>query len=119
VTAPSLHNALPTIEALHASWSSRVDKAKYAPFKEGLTAAMEKLNEYYKKTAELDAHIFAMGAFFLYVFSCSQLKDIYLVLHPGKKMSHFKKYWASVDNDEIMLVLKQKVMSCQFSIGYL
>ena len=26
-------------------------------------------------------------------------------------MSHFKKYWASVDDDEIMSVLKNKVKS--------
>ncbi|KIL55647.1 hypothetical protein M378DRAFT_57305, partial [Amanita muscaria Koide BX008] len=89
-TAPSLHNALPVIEALHAAWSSRAEKTRYAPFKDGLLAAAEKLDGYYQKTAESDAHIFAM------------------VLHPGKKLSHFTKYWTSVNEEEITSVLKKK-----------
>lgn len=59
----SLHNALPAIEALHAAWSKKAEstRAKYKLFKEGLVAAMEKLEEYYEKTAQSDVHIFAMG----------------------------------------------------------
>ena len=33
----------------------------------------------------------------------------HLVLHPRKKMLHFKKYWTSVDEGEITSVLKKKV----------
>ena len=39
-------------------------KPRYAPFVPALKAAMEKLNEYYKRTAESDAHIIAMGSHF-------------------------------------------------------
>ena len=59
--APSLHNALPAVEALHAAWNKRSTKKKYAPFQAALVAATNKLNEYYTKTAESDAHILAMG----------------------------------------------------------
>ncbi|KAF8069902.1 hypothetical protein FPV67DRAFT_1399969, partial [Lyophyllum atratum] len=41
-----------------------------------LTAGADTLDKYYNKTADSDAHILAM------------------LLHPGKKMSHFKKYWS-------------------------
>lgn len=42
------------------AWASRAEKIKYRPFKDALNAAMAKLDEYYKKTAESDAHIMAM-----------------------------------------------------------
>ena len=47
---------------LHASWRNKVEKAKYILFKEALEAAIQKINGYYKKTAESDAHILAMGS---------------------------------------------------------
>jgi len=64
---PSLHNALPAIEALYAAWSNRAEKEKYSPFREALNAATTKLDEYYQKTASSDAHILAMGKF-IFVF---------------------------------------------------
>jgi hypothetical protein len=36
-------------------------KEKYTPFKDALKAATAKLEEYYQKTAESDAHILTMG----------------------------------------------------------
>jgi len=57
---PTLFNAIPAIEALHAAWSSRAGRAKYRPFKSALDAATTKLEEYYEKTAESDAHVLAM-----------------------------------------------------------
>jgi hypothetical protein len=59
--APSLHNALPAVEALYAAWNKRSTKNKYKPFEAALDAGAKKLNEYYTKTAESDAHILAMG----------------------------------------------------------
>ena len=56
-----LFNALPAVEALHASWMKVVGKEKYKAFHEALDAAMTKLDEYYTKTAASDAHIIAMG----------------------------------------------------------
>lgn len=57
---PTLFNAIPAIEVLHNSWFSQADRIKYAPFKVALHAVMNKLNKYYKKTADSDAHILAM-----------------------------------------------------------
>jgi hypothetical protein len=57
---PTLFNAIPAIEGLHSAWSTRADKFKYAPFKDVLHAAKDKVNEYYEKTADSDAHILAM-----------------------------------------------------------
>ena len=48
---PSLHNALPAIKILHASWRNKVEKAKYMPFKEALEAVTQKLNGYFKKNS--------------------------------------------------------------------
>lgn len=58
---PTLHNALPAIEILHAAWTKAAAKHKYHAFAEALEAATEKLDEYYQKTAASDAHIMAMG----------------------------------------------------------
>ena len=60
-TVPTLHNALPAIEALHASWYKRIDRVKYAPFRDALISATAKLDEYYTKTSASDSHILAMG----------------------------------------------------------
>jgi len=60
VQTPTLFNAIPAIETLHAAWASQAKKIKYKSFKDALNAAMAKLNEYYKKTADSDAHILAM-----------------------------------------------------------
>ena len=51
------HNALPTIETLHATLIKKEEKVKYILFKKALEAATQKLNDYYQKTAEYDAHI--------------------------------------------------------------
>ncbi|KAF8950693.1 hypothetical protein BDZ97DRAFT_1163754 [Flammula alnicola] len=87
---PTLYNALPAIEALHAAWNKRADKAKYAPFKQALKAAIAKLEEYYTKTAASDAHILAMA------------------LHPMKKMTHFKKYWGKKLVGDVESLLEKK-----------
>jgi len=40
---PSLHLGLPALEALHKAWSSRIERPKYADFKEPLRAAVKRL----------------------------------------------------------------------------
>ncbi len=57
-TRPSLH---PAIETLYAGWSNARKKERYKPFFPALDAAMAKLNEYYERTADSDAHIIAMS----------------------------------------------------------
>jgi hypothetical protein len=57
--------ALPALEALHKAWNSRSQKPKYEDFWNALDAATAKISEYYEKTADSDAFIFAMGKVFL------------------------------------------------------
>ena len=55
-----LHAALPALEALHKAWSVRKMAAKYSDFYDGLVAGVDKVAEYYDRTADSDAHIIAM-----------------------------------------------------------
>jgi hypothetical protein len=61
VSAPSLQNALPALERLHAAWEKASNKSRYTPFIPALEAGMQKLNQYYQRSAQSDAHIMAMG----------------------------------------------------------
>ena len=60
---PSLHNALPALEKLYAVWEKASGKSRYLSFVPALNAGMAKLNQYYERSAESDAHILAMGTF--------------------------------------------------------
>lgn len=57
---PSLHLAIPALEALHKAWSARLARLKYGHFKKPLQAAIDKIAAYYKKTGGADAYIIAM-----------------------------------------------------------
>ncbi|KIJ12263.1 hypothetical protein PAXINDRAFT_14886 [Paxillus involutus ATCC 200175] len=74
---PSLHLALPALEALHKAWDSRSIQSKYMVFSTGLNAAVNKIVEYYERTADLDTYTMAM------------------LLDPSFKDAHFKKYWGA------------------------
>ena len=67
VSTPTLHNALPTLERLHAAWEKASNKSCYSHFTRALTVGMDKLNAYYQRSAELDAHIMAMGRFSYFI----------------------------------------------------
>jgi len=56
----TLHLAIPTLETLHKSWSSRAERPKYARFAAALRTAAGKLDEYYEKTTDSPAYIIAM-----------------------------------------------------------
>ncbi|OBZ65234.1 putative AC transposase [Grifola frondosa] len=73
---PSLHLAIPTLEALHKAWSSRAERNKYRAFSLALHVAVAKIETYYNKTEDSDAYVVSM----------------YLV--PDMKSSHFEKYWS-------------------------
>ena len=60
-STPTLHNALPTLEKLHAAWQKASVKDRYSRFVLALEVGMVKINTYYKRSAESDAHIMAMG----------------------------------------------------------
>jgi hypothetical protein len=46
-----------------------------APFGDAIAAAMRKVNQYYVKTAESDAHIMAMREFTNYIFFINMFND--------------------------------------------
>jgi hypothetical protein len=58
---PSLHKALPAIETLYAEWEKASRKDRYSIFWPALGAGLEKLKEYYERTAASDAHLIVMG----------------------------------------------------------
>ena len=58
--APTLHLALPALEALHKAWSSRRAHVKYLGFIAALDAGLAKITQYYDRTADSDAYTFAM-----------------------------------------------------------
>jgi hypothetical protein len=63
---PTLHLALPALEALHNAWSSRAQKDKYSHFEIPLDSAVETIAEYYDKTSTSDAFVLSMRALFLF-----------------------------------------------------
>lgn len=58
---PTLQHALPALEKLYASWEKAAAKPRYRSFIPSLKAGMAKLDTYYQRSAESDAHIMAMG----------------------------------------------------------
>ena len=60
-STPTLHNALPTLEKLHAAWMEASHKTRYSHFVPALEVGMAKLDTYYQRSADSDAHIMAMG----------------------------------------------------------
>lgn len=74
---PTLHLALPALKALHSAWSSRSARIKYIDFHQVLDAAVDKISDYYMKSASSDAHIMAM------------------LLDPTQKAAHIRRYWGN------------------------
>lgn len=56
----TLHLAIPALETLHKTWSSRAERMKYARFAPALTAAAAKLDKYYEKTTHTPAYVLAI-----------------------------------------------------------
>ena len=49
---------------MYSAWQKASEKPWYSAFRPALEAAMAKLDEYYCRMAESDAHIIAMGTFY-------------------------------------------------------
>ena len=58
---PTLHLAIPALEALHHAWSIRAAREKYSRFATSLDVACQKIDEYYEKTTGSAAYIMAMS----------------------------------------------------------
>ena len=105
---PTLHNALPARERLHAKWEKASKKPCYKIFKPAITAGMAKIDEYYQRSGASDAHIIAMGN-----VTCSNHFHIGLifivVLDPNSKMNHFKKHWSEDLISEVEDAVRERV----------
>lgn len=73
--APTLHLALPALEAIHKAWTTRQTREKYKDFLPALKAGLTKIEEYYDRTSDSDAYTFAMRCVPLLTvpYHCSQL----------------------------------------------
>ena len=67
---PTLCSAVLALEKLYATWEKQRDMPEAEPFKVSLDAALKKVNDYYQKTSDSDAHIMAMRS----CFYCSSLQ---------------------------------------------
>ena len=65
---PTLCNAVPALEKLYMTWEKQREEEEAAPFQEAIDTAIAKINEYYVKTAESDAHIMVMSEYY-FIFS--------------------------------------------------
>ena len=104
---PSLQNALPALERLHVVWKKASNKSHYTLFVPALKAGMQKLDQYYKHSAESNAHIMAMGkltiiAWIVYSLCCGA------VLNPRKKIGHFAEHWL----EDLHREVKEVVQTC-------
>ncbi|KAJ7131124.1 ribonuclease H-like domain-containing protein, partial [Mycena epipterygia] len=84
----TLHLALPALEALHAGWTQSAEDPKYSHFKDALEQASEKVDEYYQKTSNSNAYMFAM------------------VLDPAKKLSYFT-HWPDDLQEEALEAMEE------------
>ncbi|KZT24066.1 hypothetical protein NEOLEDRAFT_1210327 [Neolentinus lepideus HHB14362 ss-1] len=102
---PSLHLALPALEALRKGWQIRKDRGgKYSPFISALRSGITKINEYYMRTVKSEAYVMSMG-------TCNGV----FVLDPAQKALHFDKYWTADDKKEAMELIEAKVSLLCFS----
>ncbi|KAF9235592.1 hypothetical protein BU15DRAFT_77821 [Melanogaster broomeanus] len=86
---PTLQHALPALEALHKAWSKHAEAARYEPFQEGLTAATDKIVDYYERTADSDAY------------------TLIILLDPSQKDVYFKKYWGKELHAQVLKNVEQ------------
>lgn len=96
----TLHLAIPALETLHKSWSSRAERPKYTRFARALKAAATKLDEYYERTTNSPAYIIVMCSSFSLSVSATLTSDI--VLDPTAKIAYFKKHWPSNLLDDVL-----------------
>lgn len=86
-----------------------------------LLGAADKLNEYYKKMADSNAHILTMHMSDVdstVVFTIADILLYHIVLHPEHKMAHFKKHWDTSLQQEVLELGQNAVCCSQQVIGF-
>jgi len=75
---PTLHHAIPSLEALYRAWSSWAAHPKYQPFVATLNAACAKIDEYYEKTTQSPAYVLSMSMSLYCILCPHNVTDILL-----------------------------------------
>ncbi|KAF9031028.1 hypothetical protein BJ165DRAFT_870717 [Panaeolus papilionaceus] len=75
---------------MYSKWKKASNLDEYAAFGPAIDAAMEKIDEYYNRTAASSAHIVCMA------------------LDPEKKFTHFEKSWGYSLTEEVKETVKTK-----------
>ena len=88
-STPTLQNALPALEKMHAAWKKASSKSRYSCFIPALNAGMVKLDQYYNHSAKLDAHIMAMGKSSLIAVYCADQSSTPCSLEPKEEDGAF------------------------------
>ncbi|KAG6852465.1 hypothetical protein C0991_011750 [Blastosporella zonata] len=88
---PTLHLTIPALEALHAAWSKCHNQTKYKDFVPALDTALQKVQDYYKKTAKTQVYTFAMCTIFI-SYLMVYYKFFFSILDPSKKSKHLHRY---------------------------
>ena len=88
-------------------------KFKFDMFSDGLDVAMEKVEEYYDKTAASHAYTFVMCACFS-LFNIHGL-IFFIVLDPETKMTHFVKHWIKPLQDKVLESVETIVCSFYYT----
>jgi hypothetical protein len=70
---------------MHAAWEKASGKPRYSSFEQALNAGMQKLDEYYQRSAASDAHIMAMGKYLNTFHLCTDLSDLMQSSTPGRR----------------------------------
>jgi hypothetical protein len=47
---------------------------------------------------------------------CCLFIIVFIVLHPGKKLLHFQKYWKKPETEDVVKLIQQKVRSFMIKI---
>jgi hypothetical protein len=96
---------------LHAGWTKCAEDPKYSVFADAIEQALAKVDEYYQKTSNSNAYMFAMGNFHLHLFRRVPANH-FQVLDPGRKLSYFKEHWPVDLQDEAIRNMEETVSVC-------
>ena len=101
----TLRLAIPPLETLHRAWSSCSEQSKYSRFAPALSAAAQKLDEYYERTTDSPAYIMAMRAcLLLHILPLLTFHYTNPVLDPMAK-----KHWSEDLQDDVLACVENIV----------
>jgi hypothetical protein len=79
---------------MHAAWEKASSKTRYSCFIPALNAGKAKLDQYYQRSAESDAHIMAMGKSSFTLAYCADQRTMAHSLEPKEEDDTFHEVLA-------------------------